>query len=441
MRLLFLNQFYAPDIAATAQLLSDVCEDLAAAGHSVSVICGTGRYRLPHRGSELSSDAKQALPRRELRSGVDVRRIFTGAGAAGKRRGAGRLLHRLVDELRFSGGVLRELASLRNQTPPDVIVTLSSPPLLLPLGIVARTLLRAPLLFWVQDVYPELLFALALDRHDVVAAVARAGLPQLWRWLYAGVDGAVALDEAMARRLLTAGLSPSRTFVIEHFADCREITPQPPSKNRLRQALGLTDVFLISYAGNLGRGHDFETVAEALKVLAQHPDEDARELHFLFVGDGEKKAALRAAVPPELARRVHFLPPQSRSELRDVLTVGDVGLITLAAELSGLMVPSKLYALLAAGLPIVYVGPPEGRVAELCTVETIGESVRNGDAAGLVAAWLRLLRDGVRREAMAKKSRQLAETRFDRPLITAQHQALLSRIADGGRRPRERAGR
>lgn len=440
MRLLFLNQFYAPDIAATAQLLSDVCEDLAAAGHSVSVVCGTGRYRLPHRGSELSGDAKQTLPRRELRAGVDVRRIFTGAGAAVKRRGAGRLLHRLTGELRFSVGVLRELVALRKQPPPDVVVTLSSPPLLLPLGILARTLLRAPLLFWVQDVYPELLFALALDRHAVVGTLARAVLPQVWRWLYSGVDAAVALDEAMARRLHAAGLSPARTFVVEHFADCREITPQSPSENRLRQALGLTDVFLISYAGNLGRGHDFETVAAAFKLLARRPEEAARKLHFLFVGDGEKKAALQAAVPPELSDHVHFLPPQSRSELRDVLTAGDVGLITLAAELSGLMVPSKLYALLAAGLPIVYVGPPEGRVAELCAVESIGESVRSGDAAGLVAAWLRLLRDGARREAMAKKSRQLAETLFDRPLITAQHQALLARIAVAGARQKERAG-
>lgn len=432
MRLLFLNQFYAPDIAATAQLLSDLCEDLAAAGHSVSVVCGTGRYRLPHRGNELSGDAKQTLPRRELRAGVDVRRIFTGAGAAIKRQGASRLLHRLADELRFSLGVLQELVQLRQEAPPDVVVTLSSPPLLLPLGILARTVLRAPLVFWVQDVYPELLFALALERHSVVEKMARVVLPQLWRWLYAGVDRAVALDDAMARRLHAAGLPPSRTFVVEHFADCREITPQAPSENRLRRALGLTDVFLISYAGNLGRGHDFETVAAAFELLAQHPEEDARALHFLFIGDGEKRAALQAAVPPALSQRVHFLPPQSRSELRDVLTVGDVGLITLAAELSGLMVPSKLYALLAAGLPIVYVGPPEGRVAELCVVESIGESVRSGDAAGLVAAWLRLLRDGNRREAMAKKSRQLAETRFDRPLITAQHEALLSRIAAAG---------
>src|SRR5262249_24271703 len=136
-----------------------------------------------------------------------------------------------------------------------------------------------------------------------------AGLPRLWRWLYRGVDGAVALDEAMAERLVAAGLKKERVQVVEHFAACHEITPQPPEQNRLRQALGLGDAFVVGYAGNLGRGHDFETVAAALKFLGEPGmPPDAERLHFLFVGDGEKRAALVAAVPAPLAPRVHFLP-------------------------------------------------------------------------------------------------------------------------------------
>src|SRR4051812_38664934 len=112
MRLLFLNQYYAPDIAATAQIMADVCEDLAAAGHSVMVLCSSGRYRLPHRGREVDGDAhpSQTLPRRELRAGVDVRRIDMGQAARG--RGATRLFHRLISEARFSLGVLEKLLVL-----------------------------------------------------------------------------------------------------------------------------------------------------------------------------------------------------------------------------------------------------------------------------------------------------------------------------------------
>lgn len=438
MRILFLNQYYYPDIAATAQLLTDVCEELAAAGHEVTVLCGTGRYRLPHHGTE--SDPTEPLPPTAIHNGVHIRRIpVWGAETSRPATGRGlKLLRRAAAELSFSLGVAGELWHLgaEGQGEPPVVVALSSPPLLLPLGLLARYRLGAPLLYWVQDVYPELLFALgALRRDSPVGQVADPLLSWLWRQLYRHVDAAVALDAAMRHRLTAAGLPAERTYIVEHFADCREIRPQPPVDNQLRRSLGLAEAFVVGYSGNLGRGHDFETVAAALTLLAApSAPAEAASLHFLFIGDGEKKAALMAAVPPSLAGRVHFLPPQHRSELRDVMTAGDIGLITLAPGLDGLMVPSKLYALLAAGLPIVYVGPESGRVAEACVREGLGESVRNGDARGLVDALLRLQRDPQRRSACAERARRLAVTCYDRPIVAARHAEVLATVRRLGQR-------
>lgn len=451
MRILFLNQYYYPDIAATAQLLADVCEELAAAGHEVTVLCGTARYRLPHRGTQPATDKSDhtgPLPATELHAGVHIRRIpVWGAGKSRPVSGLGiKLLRRAAAELSFSLGVAAELWHLgleQGSEPPPVVVALSSPPLLLALGCLARARLGSPLLYWVQDVYPELLFALgALSRDKLVGRLADRVLSQLWRGLYRHVDAAVALDAAMAQRLTAGGLPGERIRIVEHFADCREIRPQPATENRLRQSLGLVDAFVVGYAGNLGRGHDFETVAAALTLLdrADAPPE-AASVHFLFIGDGEKKARLLAAVPPGLRSRVHFLPPQARSELRDVMTAGDVGLITLADGLAGLMVPSKLYALLAAGLPIVYVGPQTGRVAEICAQEQLGESVRNGDAAGLIAGILRLQSDPQRRKIAGQHGRQLAVTHYDRPIVAARHAAVLSEVQRRGPSEKRRAGR
>ncbi len=435
MRILFLNQYYYPDIAATAQILADLCEDLAQAGHSVTVLCGSARYRLPHRGllPEVADEKSAPLPKYERHRGVHIRRVLLPPPLPSASAKPARLWHRAVTEARFCLGVLRELRNAPQNEPPQAVVVLSSPPLLLFLGRLARAHLGVPLVYWVQDVYPELMFALnVLSRKNALGKLADALLTRLWQWMYRGVDAAIVLDEAMKETMIAAKLPKQRLHVIEHFADCQEITPQPPAQNRLRQSLGIGDGLIVGYAGNLGRGHDFETVRAALQRLGQNDaPPDAARLHFLFVGEGAKKAALFDAIPKALRHRVHFLPPQARSELRDVLTAGDIGLITLEKGLCGLMTPSKLYALLAAGRPIVYVGPPSGRVAELCDPShpnRIGESVRNGDAAGLCQAFLRLLRDEPYRHMLAERARRLAVDSYDRRVITAQHAKLLAQI-------------
>ncbi|MFO0577172.1 MAG: glycosyltransferase family 4 protein [Polyangia bacterium] len=434
MRVLLINQYYYPDIAATAQLCTDWAEDLARAGVEVTVLTGTGRYRVPHHGEHAA--ALPQLPPEERHHGVRIVRVPVpdapppGSASPSRRERAARLGQRGLGYARFGLGALRELVRLPR---PELVVALSTPPLIATLGLVAQRLRGARLVYWVQDVYPELLTAMGLLAADarpvrLLAAMARR--------LYRAADRIIALDPAMAARLIAAGAEPSRVVVIDHFADCRELVPQPLAKNPLRARLGLGDAFVACYAGNHGRGHDFDTLIEALRLQAAERaagETDAgRPLHWLFVGDGEQKARLLAAVPPALRDRVHSLPPQARSELRDVLTAGDVGLVTLRAEMAGLMAPSKLYGLLAAGCPVVYVGPEAGRIPQLLAEEPVGVALRNGDAAGLLRALRELAAQPERRQAMAQRARELAETRYDRTHITRRHLALLSELAREG---------
>jgi glycosyltransferase involved in cell wall biosynthesis len=434
MRVLLINQYYHPDIAATAQLCTDWAEDLARAGVEVTVLTGTGRYRVPHHGERAA--ALSPLPLDEQHHGVRIVRVPVpdapppGSAAPSRRERVARLGQRGLGYARFGLGALRELVRLPR---PDLVVALSTPPLIATLGLVAQRLRGARLVYWVQDVYPELLVAMGLLTAD--ARPVRA-LGALARRLYRAADRIIALDPAMAARLVAAGAEPSRLVVIDHFADCTEITPQPLADNPLRARLGLVDAFVACYAGNHGRGHDFDTLIAALQLQAAERAADPvenRPLHWLFIGDGEQKARLLAAVPPGLRDRVHSLPPQARSELRDVLTAGDVGLVTLRAEMAGLMAPSKLYGLLAAGCPVVYVGPEAGRIPQLLAEEPVGVALRNHDAAGLLRALRELAAQPLRRTAMAQRARELAETRYDRAAITRRHLALLSELVREGR--------
>lgn len=447
MRALFLNQFYAPDIAATAQVLSALCQDLAARGHDIAVLSGSARYRQPHHGFAPSRD--EAVPAQpsvepELRSGVRVHRITLPAAPAAASAAAsesavgrasslaGKLARRMLHEARFSLAAYRRLRELVGQERPDVLVAMSTPPTLLLLALGVGLPRRIPVVYWVQDVYPELLWATGLLRREQpLHRLLIDGLKWASRRLYQYPTAAIVLDEAMRDRLAAAGFPPERLHVIDHAANSRALHAVPAEENRIRRLLGLQPQdFVVCYAGNLGRGHDFATLAAALPRLATDPS--LRPVHLVFIGEGEGRALLQAAVPESLRSRVHFLPPQESALHGEVLCVGDVALVTLGADFAGLMTPSKIYPLLAASRPILYVGPAAGRVAELCTAgpdrQPVGERVANGDSEGLVAALRRLHEDPPRRQALAQQARRLAEDRFDQTLASARHESLLGRL-------------
>ncbi len=438
MRVLLINQYYYPDIAATAQMCADLAEDLVALGHQVTVVAGTACYRTPHDGNRALSPAPLALSAehrgvRILRVPIPAPFLSSALSRAGFSFAGARKLGDLAEKAMgyasfFFGAWLRILLAER----PDVVLALSTPPLVAALGLWQKSLSDTRFVYWVQDVYPDL--AVALGVMDPTGAAARF-FDALSLKLYRSADAVVVLDEAMAARLIEKGASPGRVHVIDNWCDGAEVTPQPPGDNGLRRHLGLSGAnggdgqFAIGYAGNLGRGHDFDTLLAALPALANDP------VSWIFIGGGPLRAAVEEGTKG--LPRVHFLPPQSRAGVRDALTAGDVGLVTLSAGLSGLLVPSKVYGMLAAGRPILYVGPPGGRVAELLRREDIGESVRNDDVPGLIAAVRRLAADPSRRARMGARARQVFERSYTRGLATARHEAVLKLVAGSDKAARD----
>jgi glycosyltransferase involved in cell wall biosynthesis len=237
----------------------------------------------------------------------------------------------------------------------------------------------------------------------------------------------VALDEAMRERLIAGGAGASRVEVIDNWCCEPSIVPARTSGNPLRRRLGVgDDELLVSYSGNLGQGHDVETIVGAAARLADD------RVRWLFVGDGPRRAELERAVRErDLAGRVLFLPYQPAGALATSLTAADASLVTLRADLAGLLCPSKLYGLLAAGVPVIYVGPAAGRAHEVAGEGGAGVSLRNGDVEGLVAAIRRLVRDPAARAALGARGRRLHEERFAADLALARHERLLARVATG----------
>ena len=117
--------------------------------------------------------------------------------------------------------------------------------------------------------------------------------------------------------------------------------------------------------------------------------------------------------------------------LGDSLAAADVHLVSLLPALEGLVVPSKLYGVLAAGRPTIFVGDPDGEIARLIRDHDCGSVVRAGDSAQL-AAELRALSDAPARvERMGARARELAVLRYTAEHALADWLAVLTEIAPG----------
>jgi glycosyltransferase involved in cell wall biosynthesis len=175
------------------------------------------------------------------------------------------------------------------------------------------------------------------------------------------------------------------------------------------------------YSGNMGRAHDVETPLEAARRLRHRPD-----LRFVFVGDGVKRPLVEAAA--RQLPNVALAPYQPREKLSQSLSAADVHLVTLSAGLAGLSEPSKLYGIMAAGRPAVFVGPAESEAARTLRREGAGLVVSPGDADGLVHALLELADDPERRQRIGGVARAALVARHERRVATRKFLDLLERV-------------
>jgi glycosyltransferase involved in cell wall biosynthesis len=242
-------------------------------------------------------------------------------------------------------------------------------------------------------------------------------------------DRVVALGESMRERCLAGGAAPDRTVVIPNWADPAAVRPIPHPENPLRAKLAAGAATLVMYSGNMGRGHDLATLLEAARLLR-----DRKDVAFLFVGDGAKRAQVEAAA--RALPNLRLAPYQPRERLAESLSAGDVHLVALDRELEGLVEPSKLYGIMAAGRPALFVGPPGSEVARTIAREGCGRVVPNGDAAGLAAAIREMAADEGMRAAVGRRARQALAERYSRRAATAAFLRLLEGLAGPAGRPR-----
>ncbi len=397
LRVCYFNRSYWPDTGATGQLLTELAEDLVAK-HDFEVTVVTG-YPIK---------AEAPLPAEEVRNGV---RIVRARGTTlAPRKFVGRALNYMTYFLSAAWQATR----LPIQ---DVTVALTDPPIIGLAALAARP--RRGMVFFCQDIFPEVAGLL----EDFHSPLVNGMLERLNHYLVSRAARIISLGDTMSEQLVRGkGAAPDKITIIANWADTTAIVPAPKA-NPFAEAHGLADKFVVLHAGNIGLGQNLDVIIDAAQALAPRTD-----IVILFIGDGNRKAALEAEVEARRLPNVRFLPFQPRDQMRWTYASADVCLVSLKPGLAGYIVPSKLYPILAAGRPYIAAVESPSEAATLTEQQRCGLMVPPGDAAALAAAVLQMAAQPAMREAMGWRARD-ASALFARDRQVAAHARLLREVA------------
>lgn len=400
--IVLLNRFYWPDVAATSQLLTDLAEDLAAAGWRVTVLCGRSPY----------AQAAAPSPNTEEHGGVRIVRVW------GTRLGNDNLAKRAVD---YATYVASAVATLLRLPAHDVVAAMTDPPMLAIAAILATRVKGGKAAYWLQDMYPQLAGRLgALDERGWLYTL----LVRCARWMYRHCDLVVAVGPRLAREAIAAGADPAKVEVVHNWTDTTQVRPVDRADNSFLRSQGLEHSFVVLYSGNAGRAHTFTAVMEAARRLREE-----RDIVFLFIGSGKALAGLKSDVARDGLENVRFLDYRPRSELAMSLSSASVSLVTERPEVVGLLVPSKTYSILASGRPVLYLGPADSDVAVIVREAGCGMVIDAADADSLVGAIRRLRERPDEAAAMGARGRATAVASFDRRHGAGKWERAVSRLA------------
>lgn len=350
MKILFISQYYLPQPLANAEVIGALATALGAAGHEVTVIS-------PVRDAPTGG-------------GVAHRRAF---GTFARDRGS--IPERLVEYATFSAGAL--VAGWKAPR-PDVVVVPSPP---LTLGVVGRLVAgrhRRPLVYNVQDLYPEI-----TDATGGTPGWARRAMLLIARWIYRSSAAVVVIDPSFLP-VIRNGCAEATVMPVRNGIDRAPFASAARSAAFLSSVGADVDRPVVMYAGNVGRSQDLLAVAEAT---------EAAGATFIVHGGGAGLHDLQSAVTDRNMHHVRFSAYSDRSRLGEIYASADLHVVPLKPGVARASVPSKLLSIFSAGRPAVLAAERHSAAAEILAEADGGWLVEPGDPAQLRDAIVSALDD------------------------------------------------
>jgi colanic acid biosynthesis glycosyl transferase WcaI len=384
MRILLLNLYYPPDTSATAKMAETVVEALSAR-HDVTVLCGRPSY-----------DPMERRPWRLWQTEVTGRVRITRVGSTDYPRLA--MKRRVLNYLSYVALSIPKSLFLRC----DLVLAMTDPPFEGIVGAAVALLKNKPYVYNIRDMYPDMALGGAIVAPGLLARIWE----RLHRWALRRATRVIVLGEDMRARIIAKGVDPAGIEIVRDGAAIPPPDAPPPALDaEIIRTIRGEHKFVLVHAGNLGFYGAWETLITAVRGL----EEDG--VGLVFVGGGAQRKRVETLAGG--AKNVRFLPFFPANRIPSVLAAPDAHVITVKRGLEGVVVPSKMYGILAAGKPIVAVAPEETDAASLGAKFGFAVSA-DPDSPEKVATTIRsLVVDKAKLQSMGRAARAVA-TDYDR---------------------------
>jgi colanic acid biosynthesis glycosyl transferase WcaI len=403
MKVLLLNQVFHPDHAATAQHLTDLAIDLTKEGHRVTVIAARSDYNQ----SEIQ------YPKHENYLGVKICRV--GSAKLGKKT----ILRRVFDAgVFYFNLVLRLIFTERH----DVVIGLTSPPLISFFGVCYCKIHNSKFLYWVMDLNPDLaIIAGVLKKKSIFSLL----LEKISRLTLRSSDCIVALDSYMAEKILSKDVPGSKIKVLPPWALDDDLYSVSHHQNSFRDRYNLNGKFVVMYSGNHSIAHPLDTVLESAKMFI-----DNRDIQFIFIGGGVRTIDVTKFKKLHNLSNIMQLPYQSRQQLAESLSAADVHVATMGNEYVGVVHPCKVYGILAVERPFIFIGPKNSHIGNLVKQKEIGYQIEHGTVEKFVEIIFRIQKQNSEEKEIEKfKSRKILEDEFSHAMLSRSLIGFINKLA------------
>jgi hypothetical protein len=352
LRILLLNQCFYPDVVSTAQHLTDLATALASRGHEVTVVASDRGY----------DDPIKRFASREKWNGIDVIRIPTlSLGKSTRWRRA------------FNFGSFLLICGLRLLTLSrfEVVVALTSPPLISFLATLFVKLKGGSFCFWMMDLNPD--EAIAAGWLDERSPTTRF-LQRLLNYSLRNAARTIVLDRFMKERVVAKGVDPAQIEIIPPWSHDDNVSYSAVGREAFREQHGLVDKFVVMYSGNHSPCHPLDTLLAA--ALALKPQ---TEIVFCFVGGGSEQAKVREFAVRHALENVKCLPYQPLGQLSSSLSAADLHVVVMGEKFVGIVHPCKVYNIMSVSAPALYIGPTPSHITDIASSQGKFFLTRHGD--------------------------------------------------------------
>lgn len=338
MKVTLLNQCFYPDVVATGQHLTDLAVALSERGHQVTVITSRQGY----------DDPRMRFVKRERWQGIDIVRLPSSAlGKTARWR-------RAIDFATLLIAYALRLAITPRQ---DVVIALTSPPLIAFVGSLFVQIKGGRFLYWIMDLNPDEAIAAGWLRED--SLVTRT-LDALQNFALRRAESVIALDRFMAHRLTGKVTSAERLKIVSLWPLDDGVVFDAAGRAVFRSRHQLNEKFVVMYAGNHSPCHPLNTLLEAAERLRHNED-----VAFCFMGGGSEFASVTQFAESRGLANIVCLPYQPRAGLGAALSAADLHVVIMGEPFVGIIHPCKIYNVLNVGAPFLYIGPPESHVMDI----------------------------------------------------------------------------